>query len=582
VAEYNISLFFWQGSFRVFCPSGRLLAVACSEVFGDGTLDGEVFYARLRASSEKESVSLYTDTHYAGEQAYRLFPALPQTTHLTICDLRLTAPDLQLTIATLAGVVNRGPQRLYFIESDDDIFWLSELGASLPRTRLALAGDDLLAHLLTEYRDHLTGLILYDPALPDTRNVASVLAALDDGLAVSPTQAQQLQNDPYRLPVLADLRIHAWKSSVQVYRWAYDHLLPRCSANLLAGLDPTISARLRSFLVTHRIFTCWLDTRRIARLSSPGWLSGRGLFRHILARFAPGSLYLGWFPDEPSGIRLTSRAALLTLASDHCTNLTVWSNLPERARESDPTLSGSPTLSLEDRAGAGRQAKRTYLSFTFSDGDNLQYCQHRLLRLWQDPARGSLPLGWTIAPALGQAMPALAAFYRRTATANDEFIAGPSGAAYLLPSRLPRAQRAAFLQRTAASMQAMQLTLLQILDSNTRFSMKWLHPGLQKLFIAHLAPYGLRGVFSGAGSVSPSWHRRAGLPIYQNLGLAMTPQRTLQLILRAAARGQRFINVYVFAWRISPGDLFEIVKQLDGTFCLVTPGRLLELIEQEG
>lgn len=494
----------------------------------------------------------------------------------------MTAPDVQLTIATLAGLVNRGPQRLYFIENDDDVFWLSELDASFPRTWLPLAGDDLLAYLLTAYRDHLAGLVLYDPALPATRNVASVLAALNDGLAVSPAQAQKLQNDPYRLPVLADLRLYAWKSSLQAYRWAYNHLLPHCSANMLAGLDPAISARLRSFLVTHRVFTCWLDTRKIARLSSAGWLSGRGLFKRILAHFAPGSLYLGWFPDEPSGIRLTSRAALLTLASDYCTNLTVWSNLPERVRESASALSGSPILKREDSAGAGRQAKRTYLSFAFSDGDNLQYCQHRLLRLWQDPARGSLPLGWTIAPALEQAMPALAAFYRRTATANDEFIAGPSGAAYLLPSCLPTAQRAAFLRRTADYMQAMQLTLLQILDSNTRFSMKWLHPGLQKLFIAHLAPYGLRGVFSGAGSISPSWHRRAGLPIYQNLGLAMTPRRTLQLIRRAAARGQRFINVYIFAWRIAPGDLLRIVKQLDDTFCLVTPGRLLELIEQEG
>lgn len=527
--------------------------------------------------------TLYTNTYGTEEWSVNLLPALPQTTDLTICDLRKTAPDVQLTLATLAGLVNRGPQRLYFIENDDDAFWLSELDSSLPRTRMPLAGDDLLAHLLTWYRAHLKGLVLYDPVLPDTRNIASVLAALYDGIVVSPEQAQDWQKSSHHLPVLADLRLYAWKSPLHAYQWAHKHLLPQCSAKMLAGLDPAISGRLRSFLVTHRVFTCWLDTRNIPRPPSINRLSGRGLFRRILSHFAPGSLYLGWFPDEPSGIRLTSRAALLTLASDHCTNLAAWSNLPEHVdtQESDAASATSPLLSREDAPAVETQAKRVYLSFTFSDGDNLQYCQHHLLRLWQDPARGSLPLGWTIAPALQQAMPALARFYRRTATANDEFIAGPSGAAYLLPSSLPGVYRTAFLRLTAEYMRAMQLTLLQVLDSNTRFSMKFLHPGLQKLFIAQLAPGGLRGVFSGAGSISPSWHRRAGLPIYQNLGLAMTPRRTLQLIRRAAARGHCFINVYVFAWRISPGDLQEIARQLDDTFCLVTPGRLLELVSKK-
>lgn len=525
-----------------------------------------------------------TSAHKGGARAYGRFPLLPLTTDLTICDMRTASPDVQFTIATLAGLVNREPQRLYLLENDDDIFWLSELDVSLTRTRAPCSGDALLTYLLARYRSHLQGLVLYEPALPATRNIASMLAALHAGLAVSAEQAEALQRDPYRLPVLADLHLHAWKSPLQAYAWAQSHLLHRCSTQLLAGLAPAISSRLRSFLVTHRIFTCWLDTRNFPRLSSANRPGERILFKRILSHFAPGSLYLGWFPDEPSGIRLTSRAALLTFASDHCTNLAIWSNVarPGEAQASHVTLAAARTRDCGNIAREEGPARKTYLSFTFSEGDNLQYCQHRLLHLWQDPARGSLPLGWTIAPALEQAMPALAAYYRRTATTNDEFIAGPSGAAYLLPSHLASTSRAAFLQLTAEYMQAMQLEFLQILDSNTRFSMKFLHPGLQRLFVARLAPHGLRGILSGAGSPSPSWHRRAGMPIYHNLGLALTPQRTLRLIRRAAARRHRFINVYVFAWRLSPGDLQELVGHLDDTFCLVTPGQLLELIEREG
>jgi hypothetical protein len=287
---------------------------------------------------------------------------------------------------------------------------------------------------------------------------------------------------------------------------------------------------------------------------------------------------------------LTSRAAILTLASDHCTNLTVWSSLsPDLTNGSaeQPESSVDCATMGEQVQGpaAGQQgAKRkttTYLSFTISDGDNLQYCQHRLLHLWRDPARGQIPIGWTIAPALQQVMPPLAAYYRRTASANDELIAGPSGAAYVLPISLPKQHRAAFLRLTSDYMKAMQLTLLEVLDRDGWFSMKFRNLPLQKQFCSELADAGLRGILSGAGSHAPGWHQRAGLPIYQNLGLAYKPARTLNLIRRSAARGNRFLNVYIFAWQMTPTDLQEIVQQLGDGFTVVTPGRLLELMQKE-
>lgn len=508
-----------------------------------------------------------------------LLPVLPQTTSLDIYDLRGVASEDQLSIASLVGLVNRGPAKIYLLERDDDEFWLKQIDPALPLTRTPIASDGLLDHLLTLYREQVKGLILYDPALPDTRNVATTLAGLRAGLVVLPEQADRLRETPYHLPILADLRTYGWKTGVQAYAWAYEHLLPECSRELVAGLGPSIHSSLRSFLVAQRVFTCWLDARKSLLSLASGWLNERGLFKRVLARFPPGAVHLGWFPSEPFGIRLTSRAALLTLASDHCTNLAVWSSLPANPVAQASTPAPANPLEQPLRAPAGEQGKSntTYLSFTISDGDNLQYCQHHLLHLWQDPARGKLPLGWTIAPALQQVMPTLAAYYQRTATENDEFIAGPSGVAYVLPSHLPREQRSAFLQLTAEHMQAMQLTLLQVLDSSGWFSMKFLNSDLQKLFAAH----DLRGIFSGAGSGAPSWHQRAGLPIYQNLGLAFNPARTLSLIKRAAGRGTRFINVYLFAWSITPGDVQSIVEQLGGSFTVVTPGRLLALIQQE-
>ena len=63
---------------------------------------------------------------------------------------------------------------------------------------------------------------------------------------------------------------------------------------------------------------------------------------------------------------------------------------------------------------------KAYVSFTISDGDNLQYDQHRMAALWKDSVRGSIPMGWTISPSLVQTAPSLGAYYISTASPNDE------------------------------------------------------------------------------------------------------------------------------------------------------------------
>lgn len=514
-------------------------------------------------------------------RAEALFPPLPRTTSLEIVDLRSASFASKLSVATLAGLVNREATRLYLLENADDEFWLKEIDPALPCATVPASGDAALAHLLTVYREQVKGLVIYDPALPATVNLATTVAGLRGALAVSPQQTRDLHADLQSLPVLTDLRTYGWKNALQAYAWAYEHLLPECSRELVAGLAPTIPASLRAFLVTHQVFISWLDARSIWPSPALGWLSQRRLLKRILAHYSPGALHLGWFINEPFGVRLTSRGALLTLASDYCTNLEVWSNLPARETEAvSPEQVVSPPAGLQEQSQAQPgESERMYLSFTISDGDNLQYCQHRLLHLWNDPARGALPLGWTIAPALQHALPTVADFYRRSATRNDEFVAGPSGAGYVYPSYLPAAQREMFLRLTGEYMQAMRLSLLQVLDTNTLFSMKLLNAGLQKLFIERLRPYGLRGIFSGWGTACPSWRQRSGMPIYQNLGMAMNRQRTLQLIQHAAERGTRFIHVYIYAWNITPGDLRTVVEQLGDRFTVVKPGRLVELVD---
>src|SRR5262249_17270610 len=132
---------------------------------------------------------------------------------------------------------------------------------------------------------------------------------------------------------------------------------------------------------------------------SNGWICERGLMQRILKAFPPGTIHLGWFINEPWGVRLTSKAAIPVLASDFFFNLEVWTSMQnvqggEQGKVKVEDMAGASPVSpittpttIESQTGM----PKAYVSFTFSDGDNLQYNQNRMSQLWQDAARGTIP-----------------------------------------------------------------------------------------------------------------------------------------------------------------------------------------------
>jgi hypothetical protein len=403
-------------------------------------------------------------------------------------------------------------------------------------------------------------------------------------MVVSPSQAQDFQLT-YKLPILADLRTYNWKSRLQAYDWARQNLLPNSSSRVVAGLDPSNAAGLRSFLVATNAFVYYLDSRNFLPDLGNGFQSERGLMQEIFKEFSAGAVHLGWFIDEGSGVSLTSDAAITVLASDHFYNLEVWTSIqPATNARVTPLAQAVPSLS----------ANQVAIAFTISDGDNLQYIQHRMQRLWRDPARGSFPLGWTFSPALIEAAPSLAEYYYRTASANDEFVAGPSGAGYMFPSRWPAQELAGFLQRTGRLMESMNLSILEVLDSDFlqstgipiiailgQIGMIVSDTNLQQQIIQALLPYGLRGFLNGAGVKTPEMQVVQGIPIYKNLGLADSVKKTVELVRNATASLQNrshYLNVYVLAWSMTPSDIKQVIQQLGSQYVVVTPGTLMEMV----
>src|SRR6266849_2884789 len=527
--------------------------------------------------------------------ADRILPAFQAPEHLDVFDLRTASREVQLSVAMLVGLINRPRPQVYLISRNNDAFWLQEIFASIPYDISPLAANEILIALLASYRDRVQGIIIYDPDFSDSINIATMLAGQQDGIIVSPAQASELQQPPYALPVLADLRTYGWGSRLEAYRWAQQNLLDHASSQLIAGLDPQIALGIRPFLVATRTFIYWLNPLNVLPNPSVGWLSERGLLKQLLHSFSPGVAHLGWFIHEGSAVSMTSEAALPVFASDLFSNLEVWTSFQSQLQPQGFTdakeLKRAPQASLRVPTPA---LSKIYLSFTFSEGDNWQYIQEHMLRLWQDPACGSLPLGWTTSPALLQAAPAMAAYYARTATEQDELVAGPSGAGYMYPSRWPGEHLPAFLQRTGQWMQQMNLKVLEVPDSNfwqnlslmlraifAGTGMALIKRDLQERFAETLSIFGIHGLLTGAGQEKASWVIISDIPVYQNLGIASSIDGTLAMIKRATSANQQrpyFLNVYVLAWRMTPSDLKHIVQQLGSEYEVVTPARLLTLV----
>ncbi len=93
-------------------------------------------------------------------------------------------------VATLQGIVNRDAPRLYvrFVENGGkniDDYWLAKLrmpGAWLARRTIQPVRT--FPELLERFRDRIQGVVLYDPAVPATSNLASTIAGVEDLIAV--------------------------------------------------------------------------------------------------------------------------------------------------------------------------------------------------------------------------------------------------------------------------------------------------------------------------------------------------------------------------------------------------------------
>lgn len=318
---------------------------------------------------------------------------------------------------------------------------------------------------------------------------------------------------------------------------------------------------LRDYAVANKAMVFWLDSNVPEQ---------KALFEKIMSDVKSGTPYLGWFSNDVEGefssVEIASRYGVYVLAADWFSNLTVFSGTEPKFKP----VKKSPRPQLENKI---------YVTYTFTEGDNFQYNQHRMRVMWDDPARGKVPLNWTSSPLLYEGAPAILNHYVNTATANDLLIAGPSGAGYFYPGAWPDSSFRQFLQQTEKYLKKTGMTISYVLNREdsenipltpfkaNAYEKDYHSPGL---FISYEDNYGVEIVGNS-------------LPVSTIRGIS-TAQDGLQVLNEAKAnwdgKSPLFVSLGLLAWSMTPSDALALTEELGGEFEVVRADDYFSLIRE--
>ena len=299
--------------------------------------------------------------------AGRLLPAFSAPAAVIDCiDATGTNGAERDLFASLEGIVNRTQPRLAVVAcnaAEGKFTWLDlhQLSYKL------IDGYDAIA----KYKKEITGLVVTDPQLPDTLNLATTLAGLNNELICAPQFLPALTNAPCHFKIKDDLR-GKFTDKYQVYQFLHDHCWRRCTHRILTGFSGNGHGDLRDYIVAAKSAVVWLN---------PADAKDAAMLSQFFASLKPAhAVYMGWWADEGAGLRFAGRFGVPVFASDFFENGSLFSGVVQPIVV--PAIPPAPPLE-----------NKIYVSFFISDGDNAQYMQHHLKCAWANPARGSVPIG---------------------------------------------------------------------------------------------------------------------------------------------------------------------------------------------
>ncbi len=393
--------------------------------------------------------------------------------------------------ASLQGIVNRDAPRmlLRFMEGSGqhgsinlDDYWLDILKQGWLKDRPVRRIETLDA-LFEAFPEACQGAVVWDPAVPATSNVAATICGVEGWLPVRAGSAlyRRLIDEGPKWPVRLSLAgkfdgSESGSPKNDAYRWAKREYLDkgRCSDALMAYCIDAYTQRpgepglqypdlANAMLANHDYYIAqkafffdlgpWADEAQVDDpRQKPGTdretlaallqsLNAQNHAKKIISvgGFVPWNLkYTNYGPaggkHEPVPTEW-EYAALLSaynaimdadaLGPTCLTNASAYRHYPlEAAYHQNPRPAQRP---LEPK---------TYVLIYMGDYDSAAWLSAHMPAVWDDPARGSIPMAWAFNPNLSDRVPYVFDRIYKTKSPNDWFIGGDSGAGYLNPNLL--------------------------------------------------------------------------------------------------------------------------------------------------
>ena len=501
---------------------------------------------------------------WPGGQALPTF-ATPAATLDTILVQDLSNDEL-ITVSALQGLVNRKQPRIYLLNGRAEEgceTWADTENLELGKRNFYERNNRY--DLLGKYQSEVDGVVLYDTSRSvHYRNLAGTVAGLNRALPVTAEVYAMMKEHGIELQVLHDLTPLRFSSPVEIYEYLLDTFWKDCEKRLIVSSRPDGDYHhTRDIAAACGAAVVWLDNRIPAE---------RAVMRRFFADMKAGeAIILGWYSTERSGISTASEFGIGTLPADHFLSGSVYSGTDHRIQI--PKVPRMPELQ-----------NKVYVSVFISDGDNIQYTQHAMRRIWDRTAssRGKVPLNWTIAPGLVDIGPGILNYYYRTATPNDCFVTGPSGMGYMIPSNTltepgapvgeytqEKSRMDGYARLTETYLQRSGLRVMTIWDDASPMQRKSYEENCRSLYGATV--HNFKDVPSVAGSVAGGRLRFDKLVIpyagsYEHIRTSLDRE-----IKHWNGKSPLFLSYQVDIWgEMKPDRIVELHGNLDERF----PGKI--------
>ena len=346
----------------------------------------------------------------------------PVVGSVTVVDVGGASAGDRILAATLQGVVNRSTARIYLRGADGqggavDQYWLDRY---VDEGLVSVGATTDLGGALDAFAGEVAGFVVADAAEPWTINAATSIAGVHGAVVAMPDQIADLTGRG--LVQLDDTR-GRWPDAATAYA-----AVDAAYHDQFAYQGTTI---LRPDQHNSRDFAVQQGGPVV--FTRPGQSDFDAVYDLVDGYPSTHPVY-GYVSDDGAqeivAVGRLAQMGRFLVPTDTTDNISFHVAVgASAARATAPSPAGDVDPCSPDDVN---------VVLAFSDGDNIRIAQsqYRTATRWGNPARGTLPLGWSMGPSTAVLLPAIWDSYAETRTDADQLV-GIMGLGYTYAALLP-------------------------------------------------------------------------------------------------------------------------------------------------